>query len=330
MIIKSFELNKINLETNKLILLYGENQGSKEEFIFSIQNKKKIIPEKHYENDVLLNQNTFFESITSKSFFDDEKIIIIKKVTNKILKIIEDIIEKNYNGYTLILNADILEKKSKLRNLFEKDKKLICVPFYPDNQKTLNDISNNFLKTKKIKLSQEAINLVIDRANGKREHLYLELEKIYNLSLTKKNIKIEDIFKLTNKDLDYKISELVDFCLAQNKTKVIKSINENSFNNDDAIPILRTFLSKLKRLLKLKKNSKLNSDPEIAITNHKPPIFWKDKEIIKTQMKIWSYEKVLNLIYQINKLEFTLKKRPQLSVTILNNFILQSVSKINN
>jgi DNA polymerase III subunit delta len=330
MIIKSFEINKINLKTNKLILLYGENHGAKEELTNAIKEKKKVTTDKYFENEILANQDSFIESISSKSFFDNEKLIIIKKVTNKIYKLIEEIIEKNYEELTLILDAGILEKKSKLRNLFEKNNNLICIAFYPDDQKTLNILVNNFLKKKKIKLSQEATNLITERANGSREHLKNELEKISNFSLTRKTIDTNDIIKLTNRSLDYKVSELVDYCLSKNEVKVLKSINDNNFNNDDTFLILRTFLFKAKRLLKLKNNSKNNTNLESVISSYKPPIFWKDKEIIKSQLKIWTFQNVLNLIREINNTEFLSKKKPHLSTLMLNNFILKNLNKINN
>tara|TARA_Y100001936_G_scaffold223984_1_gene241222 strand:+ start:68 stop:1057 length:990 start_codon:yes stop_codon:yes gene_type:complete len=329
MIIKSFELDKIDLKINKIFLLYGENQGAKDELIQSIINQKKIPTFKYHENEVINNSEDFFNSILSKSFFDKEKIFIVKKITNKIYKIIDEIIEKNSDDI-IILDAEILDRKSKLRNLFEKNKNLVCIPFYPDNEKTLNVITYKFLKEKNINLSQETINLITERANGSREHLFLELEKIDNLSLTKKKISFGDIAKLTNSGTEYKISELVDNCLAKNENKVLRSINDNNFNSEDNIIIIRTFLYKAKRLLKLKEDSTKEQNLDILISSHKPPIFWKEKGIVKMQMKIWSHQKILKLINQINKIELMLKKSPQISLYVLNNFILQNTSKINN
>jgi len=329
MIIKSFEFNKINLNKSKFFLLYGQNQGAKDEMIENIINQKKLSSQKYYENEIIVNSSIFFDSILSKSFFENEKIIVIKNTTNKIYKIIEELIEKNYNEI-IILDAELLDKKSKLRNFFEKNKDLICIPFYPDNQRTLSMITTNYLIKKKINLSQESINLLTDRANGNRKQLYVELEKILNLSSSRKKINFEDVSKLSNTGVDFNVSELVDQCLAKNKFKVLKSINENNFKNDDAILIIRTFLSKAKRLLKLKEYSKDEQNLDNTISLYKPTIFWKEKDIVKIQMKIWSYEKVLYLINQINKTELLLKKTPQLSIYVLSNFILQCATKISN
>ncbi len=330
MIIKSFEVNKINLDKNKFFLIYGDNQGAKNELINLIIKEKKDNIHRYFENEVISNEESFFNSISSKSFFEKERIIIIKNISNKILKIFETIIEKKYSDITIVLDSEGLEKKSKLRTIFEKGSNLICVPFYPDNQKTLNIIANKFLIDNKINLSQECVNLIVERANGSREHLYIELQKIKNFSITKKTISLEDVIKITNLGNEYKISELVDYCLANNKTKVVKFINENNLNNEDSILMIRIFLAKAKRLLKLNKSFKLNNNLENIISTFKPPIFWKEKDLVKSQMKIWSYEKNLQLINRINKIEYLIKKTPELSVYIINNFIFTNLQKTNN
>ncbi len=329
MIIKSFELSKIDFRKNKFFLAYGENQGAKNELIDLIIKKKNNIF-RYYENEIISNPENFYNTISTKSFFDDEKIIIIKKVTNKILKIFEAIYEKKYEDISLVLDSEALDKKSKLRSIFEKEDNLVCIPFYPDTQKTLDIITNKFLREKKISISQESINIITDRSNGSREHLLTELKKIENLSVSKKKIDFEDVLKLTNLGNEYKISELVDYCLANNKVKVSKYINENQLKNEDTILLIRIFLSKAKRLLKLNENLMEKNNLENTIASYKPPIFWKDKEIIKTQMKIWSHKKTLNLINQINKIELLIKKTPQLSIFILNDFIFNNLQNVNN
>ena len=148
MIIKSYETNKINFEKNKYFLFYGKNEGFKNEVTNNlIKNKDNIV--KYEEKEILENVNDFIESILSKSLFESEKIIIIKRVTDKILKIIDEVDSKNFEDIKIIFNADNLEKKSKLRSLFEKDKKYICVPFYPDTDQTLSKLTYNFFQKKK-------------------------------------------------------------------------------------------------------------------------------------------------------------------------------------
>ena len=148
MILKSYEIKKIDLKKNRFILFYGKNEGYKNEAIkFLIQNKNEIL--KYDEKEILENQENFFENIFSKSLFGDEKIIIIKRASNKIFEIINEINNKDVDDLFIIVNAENLEKKSKLRSFFEKDKKLVCIPFYPDNEQVLSKLAYDFLKEKK-------------------------------------------------------------------------------------------------------------------------------------------------------------------------------------
>ena len=224
-----------------------------------------------------------------------------------------------------------MEKKSKLRSFFEKNKQLVCVPFYPDNNQTLLRLINNFLKIKKIYISQANINLIVNKCNGDRNSLMNELHKIEFLAKNGKKITTEDIAKLTNLTENHSISELVDNCLAKNKKKIIYILNENNFNNDDCILIIRTFLSKSKKIFLLSKEFERNNNIELTISSAKPPIFWQDKEITKKQINIWKSENIKILIYKINEMELLLKKNINNSLNLLINFILeQTSSEINN
>ena len=143
MILKYFEKQKINKNINHLFLLYGKNEGLKNETIkILIKDKNKI--SNYEEKEILDNEDSFIENISYKSLFEQEKIIIIKRASDKILKVIEILNSKNLEDITIIINSDNLEKRSKLRSFFEKDKKLICVAFYPDNIQTLSKLAHNF------------------------------------------------------------------------------------------------------------------------------------------------------------------------------------------
>ena len=159
MIIKSYEINKINLKKNNVYLLYGENEGFKNKVINDTFKKFSKNIYKYDEKEILNNKENFFNKILSKSFFETEKLIIILRSTDKIVNIIEEIIEKNIEDTKIILLANILEKKSKLRMLFEKNKNIVCIPFYADNFQTLNNIANTYFREKKIPISQETINI---------------------------------------------------------------------------------------------------------------------------------------------------------------------------
>ena len=331
MIIKSYELSKIDLKIKRYFLLFGVNEGHKKQIIG--EKFKKFYSQNTYiyeESEVLNNQENFFNNILSKSFFENEKLIIINRVSDKIKNIIEELIEKNVEDLVVVLNASILEKKSKIRSLFEKNKNTICVPFYEDNNQTLSTIIANFFREKKIPVSQQAINLIVQRSRGDRQNLSNEMEKIKSFIKNKNKINIEDLLKLTNLAENYSVSELIDCCLSKNKKRTVNILNENNYSLDDCILIIRTFLIKSKKLLKLCREYKISKDVEAVISSAKPPIFWKDKEITKQQIKIWPYNKIENLIYEISDTELLIKKNNYNSFNILSDFIIEQATATNN
>ena len=330
MIIKSFELEK-NTPKSNFLLFYGENQGYKKQIIEENFKRKFIESTYYYEElDILNNKEDFFSNILSKSFFENEKLIIINRATDKIKDTIEEIIEKDISDLVLILNSNTLEKKSKLRALFEKNKKTICVAFYEDNNQTLSGIINKFFRENKIHISQQAINIIVGRCRGDRQNLNNELEKVKNFIGSKNKIEIEDLLKLTNLAENYNVSELIDSCLSKNKRKTINILNENNYSLEDCILIIRTFLIKSKRLIKLKKQLEQTKDIDSIISGFRPPIFWKDKEIVKQQMKSWSYKRAQELSYEINEVELLIKKHSNNAINILSNFIIEKASVISN
>ena len=330
MIIKSFEINKINLTLNNLFLFYGKNEGFKNEVTKNIlKNKSNIL--NYEEKEILENEDNFVENLLTKSLFDGEKIIIIKRVTDKMLKVLEQITEKQINDIKIILNADVLETKSKLRSFFEKDKTLVCVPFYPDNDQTLSKLAYSFLIEKKISISPFNINLVVNKCSGDRATLINELQKIEYFSKSGKKIDSENILKLVNLNENHSISELVDSCLAKNKKKIIVILNENNFSNEECIMIVRSFIIKAKKLLALSKTFENNKNIDLTISSAKPPIFWKDKEITKQQIYKWSPKNIKQLIYALSEKEFQIKKNINNSINLIIDFILlQSSTTTNN
>ena len=322
MIIKSFELDKIKSSKKKLILIYGLNQGYKNQVIKNLFEKLfdgEIL--RYEENEILNNYEELISNLMNRSLFDDNKLIIISRASDKIVKFINEIIERNIEKIKIIINSDNLEKKSKLRNLFEKEKDLVCIPFYEDNDKSLNIIAQNFFKQKNIKVSQEIINLLIGRSRGDRGNLDNELNKIENLSITKKNIEVEDIIKLTNLSENYSVFELAENYLAKNKKQVSKILNENNFANEECILILRTILNRSKRLLKLKENQNQTGNIDLTISSFRPPIFWKEKDAVKKQIQSWSMDEVKNMIYKINDLEILVKKNSSNSLNFVSDFV---------
>jgi len=331
MIVKHFELNKIDLKKNCFFLFHGENQGLKNEIIEK-KFKQNYTDNVYYydESEVLQNKNNFYNQILSKSFFENEKLIIINRISDKITDIVEEIIEKKISDLVLVLNANNLEKKSKIRSLFDKNQKTISIPIYEDNDQTLISILNEFFRNKKIPISQQSVNLLVNRCRGDRKNLNNELQKIESFILNKKKIDINDLLKLTNLAENYDISQLVDNCLAKNKKKTIHILSENNYSLEDCMIIIRTFLIKSKRLLRLCDNYKNKKNVNDVISSFKPPVFWKDKIIVEQQIKSWNDNTVKNLIYKINEIELLIKKNSNASINILHNFIIDEVTSISN
>ena len=331
MIIKSFELNKLELNNYKFYLFYGDNEGSKEEAIKKVFEQNYLDKIYRYEEkEILDNIDNFFNSILTKSFFDNEKLVIINRATDKIRETIEDLIEKNPEDIKIILNSKNLEKKSTLRKIFEKDKSIICVPFYEDNNQTLNSIISLFFRNKKIPISQQLINVLIERSRGDRKNLNNELEKIDAYLLNKKNLNLEEIIKLTNLAENYNASELVDHSLAKNTRKTVTILNENNYSDEDNIIIIRTLLAKLKRLVKIHELVDEKNNIEQAVSTSKPPIFWKDKPLVIQQIRSWKKEHLKDLIYKTNDIELLIKKNSTIAKNILSDFIINNSRKTNN
>ena len=331
MIKKSFELKNEILKENHLFLFYGQNEGLKNQIIETIFKKKYLESIYQYEeSEIIKNEEGFFNNILSKSFFENEKLIIINRVSDKIKEIAEELIEKQVEDLIIIFNAKNLEKKSKIRSLFEKNKKTICVPFYEDNNQTLSGIISIFFREKKIPISQQLINLIVERCRGDRQNLKNELEKIENFMKGKGKLNLENLLKLTNLAENYNVSELVDHCLAKNKKRTTNILNENNYTLEDCIIIVRTFLVKAKRLAKLCKEFQETKNFDKTISNFKPPIFWKEKETVKKQIQSWSYRDAEDLIFQTSEMELLLKKNTANSINILSDFIIQKSSTINN
>ena len=329
MIVKHFELKKKISPDKKFFLLYGNNDGFIKEIIQ--KNLKPILPNKIFnyeESEILNNIDNFKEDVLNKSFFENEKLIIISRTTDKIYKIVEDFVEKNIEDVSIILISNALDKKSKLRNFFEKSKDTVCIPVYEDNHQSLGILAQNFLKEKKISLSMQNINLIIDRCRGNRANLINELEKLENFSKNKKNIEMGDILKLTNLSENYDFNELVDNTLAKNQKKTLYILNENNFASEETILILRIFINKLKRLLKIH-TQVVDKNIDEVITNYRPPIFWKEKDIVKKQVKILNYDKIQKLIVKVNNIELLVKKHPSLSINIVTDFILNQAIEVN-
>ena len=322
MIIKSFELDKLNLIKSNLHLIYGNNEGIKEDIInkYYLNNFDGDVL-KYEEQEILSNKDEFISSLLTKSLFDNKKLIIISRATDKLFVLFSEFLEREISDIQIIIKSSTLEKKSKLRSIFEKEKQMICTPVYEDDTRSLNFYIQNFLSENKLNLSQEIKNLLIERSKGDRINLKNELSKLKNLSISKKTLDVEDVIKLSNIAENYTVFELSDNYLAKNSKKVSNILNENNYSSEDCILIIRTILNKSKRLLKIRSEIDNNKNIDQVLSNFKPPIFWKEKDIIKKQVKLWSSKEIKELIFKINSLEISVKKNSINSILFVSDFV---------
>ena len=322
MILKSFEIDKKNFSKFKLFVIYGENEGLKKEIISKIKknyNNKVIIYE---EEKILKNKDFFFSEIKNKSLFDENKTFIIERSSEKISETVMDL-DQNFLDDIIILNCGVLDKKSKLRNFIEKSNNAVIIPTYKDDSQSLINIAKDFFLKKKISVSYETLNLLVNRCSGDRGNLKNEIEKVSNYLCDKKVLSMKEISTLTNLAENYSAAELVDTSLSKNLKKTQEILSENNYAHEDIFFILRVFLQKAKKILRLLEKIENKSDIEKVISEHKPPIFWKDKPVIKKQLELWSYKKMSNLIQKLNHIEITIKKNNTLSIILMKNFIYE-------
>ncbi len=337
MIIKSYEVqkNKSNLSKYNFFLLYGENLGLKKDIRKFIKtgieqgsNNAEILF--LYEDEILDDEENYYNLIYTGSLFSNKKIITIYEATDKIIKKISDIYDKYPENVFLIIFSEILEKRSKLRNFFEANKKAICIPCYLDSEKDLEVIAQLELKKNNIMLSQEAINLLIEKSNSDRNNLRNEIGKIHSYSLNKKKLELTDIISLINFSGDYKSDIFINECLCGNITQYKKIISELYVNTVNQILLLRILSNKIQRLIKIKAKENKSNNVDNLINAIKPTVFWKEKPLLKKQLSIWSLNNLKKIIDEINNIELLCKKNPQISKVIFFNFFSKICKKANN
>ena len=333
MILKSYEIKKIqqSILEKKIFLFYGENYGLKkeiEEIVKSTINKNGVEAEKLslFESDVIKNQENFYNSIFSGSLFANKKIICIYYVSDKIIKNIEEITDKIPEGIFLLFFSDKLEKKSKLRNFFEKNINTVCTPCYFDDEKNLEIIAKDELFQEKIMLSKESLNLIVRKSNGDRGNLRNELDKIKNYAANNKKIDYEKVKYLVNSSGEIKFENLINSCLCGEMLELKKNLVDFSVESVNQILLLKILSNKIRRLILIKKEKQAVDQ---AINNIKPPIFWKEKPLVRKQLGIWSTSKLIKTIQEINDIEILCKKNHAVASIIFFNFFTSICKKAN-
>ena len=322
MIIKTSQVKNLYPNKQSFFLLYGENEGFKKQITDIIVKDFQESILTYDSEEIINNPSIIFSELNNVSLFEDKRTLIINRATDKFFSIIEDLLDKNYNDIKIIIKAGVLDKKSKMRNKFEKSKDLVCIPFYVDDNSTLATLAYNFFKKFKVSISQENINIIVERCRGDRKNLYNELAKVESLIKIKDKVAVDDIIKLTNLADNYTYSELSDHCLNRNLKKTTNILNENNYTYEDCISIIRIMLFKVKRLVVLKENQTNNQNIDSVISDYKPPIFWKDKELVKSQIKMWNLNDIRKLMYNLGEIELSIKKHNLNAMNILYDFII--------
>ena len=335
MLIKSYEILKKDLNFLNSFLIYGENNGLKQDIVKSVieLKEKKNIKYKQFkfeEEEIIKNQNDFFNLIFSGSLFDKKKVIFVNRTTDRLFNLISEISKKDIKDILIFFEADQLEKKSKIRNLFEKDNNLVCIACYQDNNFDLIKIINDEIKQTKIKLSTESINLLIERASGDRNNLRNEVNKLKSFALNKQMVSYDQVKELTNMVGNYQNDYIVNICLNGDKKKLNKILRENNFSFEDFFILLKIFSKKIHRLLKIKIFNHLEKNLDQIFNQIRPPIFWKEKEDVKKQVRLWNEKKLNLIIKKINEIELNCKKNHELSTNITLDFLSTVCDEVNN
>lgn len=335
MLIKSYEILKKDLNFLNSFLIYGENTGLKQDIVKSVieLKEKKNIKYKQFkfeEEEIIKNQNDFFNLIFSGSLFDKKKVIFVNRTTDRLFNLISEISKKDIKDILIFFEADQLEKKSKIRNLFEKDNNLVCIACYQDNNFDLIKIINDEIKQTKIKLSTESINLLIERASGDRNNLRNEVNKLKSFALDKQMVSYDQVKELTNMVGNYQNDYIVNICLNGDKKKLNKILRENNFSFEDFLILLKIFSKKIHRLLKIKIFNRLEKNLDQIFNQIRPPIFWKEKEDVKKQVRLWNEKKLNLIIKKINEIELNCKKNHELATNITLDFLATVCDEVNN
>ena len=319
MIIKSYEIKKINLEYNHFILFYGKNDGLKNEAIKELIEEKKTVSY-YEEKEILDNQDNFFESILTKSLFENEKIIIIKRATDKTLKIIEELADKNIVGTSIIINSEQLEKKSKLRSFFEKEKTIALIPCYNDNEITLRRLVQSELNNYK-NLNNDVVTMVINYSNLDRKNIMSNLEKI-KIYFEKRILSQNELETLLNTDRNEFFENIRDAALNGEKSRLNGLFDNFVFNKEETFLYLNAINQRLIKIKEIQEQNDMHNNLELALNKMRPPIFWKDKPTYMKLLKKWDKKRVLEAIIYLGKIEKEIKNNSSINqLAIVKNSI---------
>ena len=327
MILKSYivEQNLEILNNYTATLIYGENDGIKNDITSKLKDNNKdaeiII---FFEDEILKNKNFLYENIINESLFNQKKIIFIQRASDKILNEISESLKKKIKNCKIYIFSENLEKGSKLRNLFEKNKSLAIFPCYQDNERTLiNYISKEFNGYKG--LTGELINLIITNSNMNRKIIQNELIKIKDF-FSEKNLNKEQLSEILNIKSNTTFNEVRDCALIGDRKKINKLLSEMCILNEESFFYLNNLNHRITKLLEIQIINENFNNYEQTIENLKPLIFWKDKPIYVEQLKKWNLNKLKKAARKIGETEILMKKNSNLRNDILIKNLLITLS----
>ena len=324
MILKSYIIEKdLNiLDKYQAVLMYGENEGIKDDVRNKLKAKNKnseII--NFFESEIIKNKNILYESINNRSLFSEKKIIFIQFATDKILNEVIESLEKESVDTKIVIIADNLDRKSKLRILFEKEKKLAVFACYQDNDRSLIDYINKELAGYK-GVTGELVNMMISNSGSNRKIIQNELLKIKNFFL-EKIIKKNQLLEILNIKNDIGFDEIRDNALIGRKNKINKLLSETNILNEESFFYINNLNYRVLKLIEIEKMNKMFNSYEQTLEKIKPPIFWKDKSIYLEQLKKWNLEKLNRAADKIGETEVLIRKNSHIKKdVIIKNLII--------
>ena len=326
MIIKSFSIDYEKLfNTYRVNLLYGENFHLKNEIV---EKLSKIFKKNNYkttfikQEELLKNINVLDNYINQDNLFGDKEILIIKDVTDKLLDYLNI---DNFNKQIIIV-SDNLPKNSKLRNIAEKNKIISCIACYDDDDRTLKNILKQGINLLGLRINNETIDQLFNLNKLNRNDINSALEKL-RLIAKEKELDNEMLSSLFNTTSSYDAFKISNALLASNKqelNKILSSFYHFAFNFNEIVGPLKYKINKLLSIYDYDLNEKNISK---LIEKYKPPVFWKEKSTIQTQMSKWTKDELMILLEKINQIEILCKTNYEISETIFNKFLLDVVTK---
>jgi len=306
-------------------LLYGVNDGIKGDIKSKLKNYYKddeII--NFFEEEIIKKKNILYENIINESLFNEKKIIFIQGATDKILTEITESLKTGKKNTIIYIFAENLDKKSKLRNFFEKEKNLAIFACYEDNERTLiNYITKTLINYKG--LNGEIINLIITNSNKNRKIIQSELIKIMDF-FTEKKLNKDQVIEILNIKDNTNFEEIRDCALIGERDKINTLLSEIELLKEDSFFYLNSINYRIIKLLEIQKVNVNFNNYEKTIESLKQPIFWKDKPIYIKHLKKLNLDKLNKIAYKIMETEILLKKNLYLRNDILIKDLIISIT----